>query len=202
MIQKESIAEIFDKLQSYTITIANPATPNKLDGHSTSRMVARDPNIWHHLTSSMKGALLTKITGHAWNHWQVSSTHDYKPTVRYSSVPDDPLHKDRDEVLRFVFPKSTRTFSDDSSGRDRTEQALDTSSHIVAIIHDQCSYEDSDEIIGELQFCYITGMLLGNLACMEHWAHVVKACKLLETLFPRGLFFFFFGFGVRPFLLE
>jgi hypothetical protein len=44
-------------------------------------------------------------------------------------------------------------------------------------------------------------MLLGNLACMEHWAHVVKACKLLETLFPRG-FFFFFGFGVRPFLLE
>lgn len=34
--------------------------------------------------------------------------------------------------------------------------------------------EDSDEIIGELQFCYLTGMILGNLACLEQWAHIVK----------------------------
>jgi A1 cistron-splicing factor AAR2 len=174
MIQKESIAEIFDRLQPYTITIANPATPDKLNGHATSQMVARDPNLWHHLTSSIKGALLTKITGQQWNHWQVSSTNDYKPTVRHSSVPDNSIHKDQDEVLRFVFPKSTRTFSDDSSGRDRTEQA---------IIHGECTYEDSDEIIGELQFCYITGMHLGNLACMEHWAHIVKVCTSTQCFF-------------------
>lgn len=185
MIQKEGIAEIFDKLQAYTIMIANPATPTKLDGHATSSMVARDPNIWHHLTSSMKGALLTKITGHEWNKWQVSSTHDYQPAVRYSSVPDD-SHMVRDEVLRFVFPKSTKFFSDHSTGRDRTEQALDTSAHIASIIHDNCTYEDSDEIIGELQFCYITGMLLGNLACMEHWAHIVKVCNFLKLSFPKG----------------
>jgi A1 cistron-splicing factor AAR2 len=179
MIQKEGIAEIFDKLEAYTIMIANLSKDTKFDGHATSSRVTTDPNIWRHLTSSMKGALLTKITGHAWNQWQVSSTHDCKPATSYSNVPDDTLHKGRDEVLQFVFPKSTKFFADDSTGRDRTEQALDTSAHIVSIIHNNCTYEDSDEIIGELQFCYVTGMLLGNLACMEHWAHIVKVCKIL-----------------------
>lgn len=190
MIQKQSVGEIFDKLQSYSISIANPATPTKLESHATSQMVEHDPNLWNHLTNCMKGALLTKITGEEWNQWHVSSTHDYKPTERYSRSPDEPLHKDRDEVLRFVFPKTTKTFSDDSAGRDRTEQALDTSSHIVAIIHSDCPFEDSDAIIGELQFCYITGMHLGNLACMEHWAHVVKACQSLESFFLKNQFFF------------
>jgi A1 cistron-splicing factor AAR2 len=36
----------------------------------------------------------------------------------------------------------------------------------MAIISN-CSYEDHDEIIGELQFCYVTGMILGNVACKK-----------------------------------
>jgi len=123
----------------------------------------------------MKGALLTKITGHKWNHWQVSSTHDDKSTTKLgSSVPDDPLDVTKDEVFNFVFPKEMRTFTSASIGRDRTEQAMDTSAHVMAVIVGNCTYEDSDEIIGELQFCYVTGMILGNVACMEHWAHIVK----------------------------
>jgi A1 cistron-splicing factor AAR2 len=46
---------------------------------------------------------------------------------------------------------------------------MDTSSHVKAVISGICTYEDSDEIIGEIQFCYLTGMLIGNAACMEHW---------------------------------
>jgi A1 cistron-splicing factor AAR2 len=183
MIQREGIAEIFDKLQPYTIMIANPATPINVTG-PTKHMVARDSNIWRHLTSCMKGALLDKITGHNWNQWQVSSTHDYKPTVRLPGVPEDQF-KARDEVMRFVFPKSTRFFADESTGRDRTEQALDSTAHILAIIQDNCSFEDSDEIIGELQFCYLTGMHLGNIACMEHWAHIVKVCNSLGLSFLK-----------------
>jgi AAR2 protein len=57
--------------------------------------------------------------------------------------------------------------------QDRTEQAMDTSSHIKAIISGICTYEDSDEIIGEIQFCYLTGMLIGNAACMEHWVRAL-----------------------------
>jgi hypothetical protein len=63
---------------------------------------------WRQLTSCMKGALLTKITGHEWNHWQVSSTHDVKPAD---------ISTRTDEVLGFIFPKADRTFSMSSRGR-------------------------------------------------------------------------------------
>jgi A1 cistron-splicing factor AAR2 len=174
-IQKNSLPEFFDRLQPYTIHNPTTSRTQSNSGNSgTSHLATKDSNMWHHLTSSMKGALLSKITGREWNHWRVSSTDDYKPAVRYSPDPDDPLDYLKDQVLNFVFPKSVRTFSDHSFGRDRTEQALDTSSHIAAIISGNCTYEDFDEIIGEMQFCYATGMILGNFACMEHWAHIVK----------------------------
>jgi A1 cistron-splicing factor AAR2 len=175
-IQKDGLPEIFDKLQAYNTSSSSLATQAGSAVNTTfSNSLTKDPNIWHHLTSSMKGALLSKITGHEWNHWQVSSTHDYKPAAKLaSSVPDDPLDFGMDEVLNFVFPKALRTFTSASIGRDRTEQAMDTSAHIMAVITGSCTYEDSDEIIGELQFCYVTGMILGNVACMEHWAHIVK----------------------------
>jgi hypothetical protein len=54
---------------------------------------------------------------------------------------------------------------------------MDTSSHIKAIISGSCTYEDSDEIIGEIQFCYLTGMLIGNAACMEHWVRFILTAR-------------------------
>lgn len=173
-IQKACIPEILDKLQDYTI--ASPAaleSDKALSLSNTKQLYAKDSNIWTHLTSCMKGALLTKITEHPWNHWHVSSSDDYKPPAS-SNLPEDPLGFRDEDVLRFVFPRSTRTFDEGSLGRDRTEQAMDTSSHIKSVIATYCTFEDHDEIIGEMQFCYITGMVLGNLACMEQWGHIVK----------------------------
>lgn len=184
MFQKEAIGEIFDKLQDYTSMIPNQPTPKQVVC-PTSSLAAKEPNIWRHLTSCIKGAYLTKVTGHQWNQWQVSSSSDFKPDRPTSNYPDDPsTPKILDEVLRFIFPKTAIFWSREKLGRDRTEQALDSSSHVLSIIHDKCTYEDSDEIVGELQFCYLTGMLLGNLACMEHWAHMVKVCDISEVLSP------------------
>ncbi|RDW70273.1 hypothetical protein BP5796_08670 [Coleophoma crateriformis] len=126
-------------------------------------------NLWTRLTNCVKGALLSKITGKEWNHWQVSSSHDYKLT-NPTAVAEMSIH----QVLNFVFPESSRTFSSTSIGRERTEQAMDTSAHVAAVIQGLCTYEDPDEIVGELQFCYVTGMSLGNAACMEHWGHMVR----------------------------
>lgn len=174
-IQKGCVPEILDKLQEYSVS--NPTNSNSgstsLDLSNVKLLYAKNSNIWTHLTSSMKGALLTKITGQQWNHWQVSSSDDYKQP-REPNLPDDPMDFRNEEVLRFVFPRSTRTFSDEVLGRDRTEQAMDTTSHIKSIITTHCTFEDQDEIIGEMQFCYITGMMLGNLACMEQWGYIVK----------------------------
>lgn len=80
----------------------------------------------------------------------------------------------KDQVLSFVFPKDTKTFTTKSRGRERTEQATDTSAHVSGVIASCGQYSDSDDVIGELQFCFLTGMILGNVACQEHWAHVVR----------------------------
>ncbi|TVY84791.1 hypothetical protein LSUE1_G001022 [Lachnellula suecica] len=166
-IQKGELPELLPKMQSYAAPVNS--------GNTSA--VAKDPEIWPQLTSCMKGKLLTKITGQEWNHWQVSSFHDYSsqpkgPNLRREA--DITIGNYKDDVLKFMFPKSSRTFTDESRGRTRTEQALDSTSYVEDIISDKCSFQDSDEIIGEIQFCYLTGMLLGNVACMEHWAHVVK----------------------------
>jgi A1 cistron-splicing factor AAR2 len=66
---------------------------------------------------------------------------------------------------------------------------MDTSFHIKAII-DRCTYKDSDEVIGEFQFCYVTGMLLGNLACMEHWGYVIRVLfKAYSLAVEQPVFF-------------
>jgi A1 cistron-splicing factor AAR2 len=173
-IQKEHLPEIFETLKAYSIGNGGQAIPPNQAVHGKSLLYAKDCNIWHYLTSCMKGALLSRITGYEWNKWQVSSNHDCKPPVTESHRTEESLEYRKDEVLDFVFPKVNRTFSESTFGRERTEQAMDTSAHVMGIVTRHCSYEDSDEIIGELQFCYITGMTLGNAACQEQWANIVK----------------------------
>ncbi|TGO50143.1 hypothetical protein BOTNAR_0404g00060 [Botryotinia narcissicola] len=186
-IQKASVSEIVDKLEPY---LSAPSTPGPVSSISTSSTPVGSPSSpitahsiddtdkWRRLTFCIKHPYLKRVTGGNWNSWKVSSSHDIKTTeLQASSAPRDVkggiTNFDGDEFLDFVFPRSARTFSESSSGRERTEQAIDSSSYIVEAIG-RCTYEDSDEIIGELQFCYITGMILGNLACMEQWGIIVR----------------------------
>ena len=100
-IQRKGLPEFENRLQSYDLSASRGSEGQKID-HSTAATE------WQHLTSCMKGALLNKITGHEWNHWQVSSTHDVKPAD---------ISARTDEVLDFIFPKADRTFSMSSRGR-------------------------------------------------------------------------------------
>jgi hypothetical protein len=100
-IQTKSLPEFEDKLQPYNLS-SSRGSDNPAVDHATAA------NEWQQLTSCMKGALLTRITGQKWNHWQVSSTHDVKPADMATSS---------DEVLEFIFPKADRTFSITSTGR-------------------------------------------------------------------------------------
>lgn len=44
---------------------------------------------------------------------------------------------------------------------------MDASAYILSIMED--TDETGDVIVGELQFAYLTGMLVGNIRCMEQW---------------------------------
>lgn len=69
--------------------------------------------------------------------------------------------------LSFVINRDDRTFSADVIGVERTQQALDPSDYLLGIISE--NNHDSDILVGELQFSYLTGMLVGNLRSQEQW---------------------------------
>ncbi|KAF7957477.1 hypothetical protein EAE96_003055 [Botrytis aclada] len=202
-IQKASVPEIVNKLEPY---LSAPSTPNPVPSNSKSSTPVGSPSSpitadsiddtdkWRRLTFCIKHPYLKRVTGGKWNRWKVSSSHDIKTTDLQASgaprnVKGGRTNFDGDEFLNFVFPRSVRTFSESSSGRERTEQAIDTSSYIVKAIG-RCTYEDSDEIIGELQFCYITGMVLGNFACMEQWGIIViKLFRAYRLSMDQPVFF-------------
>lgn len=197
-IQKQNVPMIFDRLLPYTGDLS-PNIQASSKGPS-----AKDPNMWQQLTFAITGVLLSRVTNRGWNEWQVSSTDEYRP-ISYQPLGgrDDARlraagdHRSRleylnskDQVLSFIFPQNTSTFSKEAIGRERTEQAMDTSAHILNVISENCTYGDPDEVIGELQFCFLTGMLLGNIACMEQWTHVTKIIfKAFDLSVTRPIFF-------------
>ncbi|TVY16303.1 hypothetical protein LARI1_G005425 [Lachnellula arida] len=176
-IQKAELPEFIHKMQPYKATTSALLDQTSSIVSTSPTTTTKDPNIWLQMTSCIKGALLSKVTGQQWNHWQISSYHDCSPKGHRSKSSRDAditIDNYKDEILNFVFPEDTKMFSDESRGRERTQQALDSTSYVEDIINEKCTYQDSDEIIGEVQFCYLSGMLLGNIACIEQWAHVVK----------------------------
>lgn len=201
-IQKDNVPSIFNKLMPYDVRaaraqgisqpkIGSATNPDFVDSHTT----------WQNLTSAIKGAMLSRITGCKWNEWKISSMDDCKST---SSIANDRTTHTRmdlasnrtnaitgtDHGLTFVFSPGSRTFSNTAVGRARSEQAMDTTSHIRTLVAERCTFEDQEEVIGELQFCYLTGMLLGNISCMEQWAHVVKLLfKAFQLAAEEPLFF-------------
>lgn len=201
-IQKDNVPLVFDKLMPYNIRaasaqeitqpkIGSATNPDHVDSHAT----------WQNLTSAIKGEMLSRITGREWNEWKVSSMDDCKPTT---SIVDDPRAHTRihlasnrangvtgiDHGLTFIFSPGSRTFSSTAVGRARSEQAMDTTSYIRTLVADRCTLGGQDEVIGELQFCYLTGMLLGNIRCMEQWAYIVKLLfKAFRLAAEEPLFF-------------
>ncbi|KAL3425587.1 AAR2 protein [Phlyctema vagabunda] len=167
-IQTDDVPKNFDKLHPYSV--------DRLHGGEDAGAVQSytDPSIWPRLTGYIKGSFLQKVTGKEWNNWQFSSNDDYKNNSKQDDTLEIAPDYRRNEVLSFVFPKENRSFSLDTIGRERTEDAMDTSNYVMRTISTLCTFGDEDELVGEMQFCYITGMCLGNAACLEHWAHIVK----------------------------
>lgn len=189
-IQKDNLPHMFERLIPYPAgsTIAGTSkqtTSSEIEHPPTKDAGIRNPKMWSRLTFAIKGAMLTRLTGCPWNKWWVSSTHEGKVMEwkaadgQSSTVPSLIDHRaeqiiGKDLVLTFIFPCTGVVYSKGVVGRPRSEQALDSSEYIMAVINDRCTYQDPDDVIGELQFTYITGVLLGNIACQEQWAQIVK----------------------------
>ncbi|CAK7568185.1 MAG: hypothetical protein SEPTF4163_006168 [Sporothrix epigloea] len=67
------------------------------------------------------------------------------------------------------------TITRDSSDHDHDHDGFaDTTERIAALLEQQASPGLCDkDLIGELQFAFLTGTLLSNLSCLEQWWHLV-----------------------------
>lgn len=182
--QKDNIQLTYSTLLPYNIRAAqgpeSRASPPEAYGD--------DPKTWQDLTSFIKGPMLSRVTGGTWNDWKVTSMDERKPT---DAKPTDSQHQTamgiipktvgaidatiaEEKKLGFIFPAGSKTYSETVVGRARSEQAMDSSSHVRGIIAENCTADGPDDVLGELQFCYLTGVLLSNICCMEQWGHMIK----------------------------
>ncbi|KFY27373.1 hypothetical protein V493_03538 [Pseudogymnoascus sp. VKM F-4281 (FW-2241)] len=174
--QKDNIQSTYSTLLPYNIRAAQAPELSKSKATSMETL-GDDPKTWQDLTSAIKGPMLSRVTGGNWNEWKVTSMDERKPT---DTEPVDIVPETVDAAiaeekkLGFIFPAGSKTYSETVVGRARSEQAMDSSSHVRGVIADNCTSEGPDDVLGELQFCYLTGVLLCNICCMEQWGHVVK----------------------------
>ncbi|KAH8594714.1 AAR2 protein-domain-containing protein [Bisporella sp. PMI_857] len=160
-IQKDGIEEIFDDLKAFPSDTILEKTP------STPVLASRSSSIWFHMTSSINYPMLCKILPSDRKGCLVST-----PDEAYKF---DTLKGCHDGTFRFQLERTPNTFSRSAVGRARTEQALDTTAYIRSFIQTNfASSQQAEDIIGEFQFCFITGLHLGNADCMDHWSYILK----------------------------
>jgi A1 cistron-splicing factor AAR2 len=180
--QKQNLPAIYNKLLPYSTKAVNK--PEQGTGNTQSHS-HHGLKTWNSLTLAITGPLLTRITGQAGNAWQVSSNDEGKqfsrtaskspPAIENTGTPTfDESIMNNERFLDFLFPRGSRIYSEQVTGRMRTEQAMDSTAFIEGVIKNHSSGGDFDQIIGELQFCYITGIVLGNITLMEQWGHEIK----------------------------
>lgn len=132
-IQKQDVSRIAHKLEIYDDKSRElPSVPG-----SPGIQPSDTSNLWTRMTNSMKGAMLDRITGGKWNQWRIASTHDsVRPSAaEMAKIGEMPfIVGAEDYVLNFIFPRAdTKTYRTDVVGRERTEQAMDTSVHVMAV---------------------------------------------------------------------
>ncbi|OBU01234.1 hypothetical protein VE01_00965 [Pseudogymnoascus verrucosus] len=184
--QKDNIHSSYGTLLPYDVRAAQTPELSKSRGNPAEAH-GDDPRTWQDLTFAIKGPMLSRVIGGTWNNWKVTSMDEPKST---DTKPADNQHQmamgivpapnpvdvaiAEEKKLGFIFPAGSKTYSETAIGRARSEQAMDSSSHVRGVIAESCTSDGPNDVLGELQFCYLTGVLLSNLCCMEQWGHVVK----------------------------
>ncbi|KAK3076890.1 hypothetical protein LTS18_011725, partial [Coniosporium uncinatum] len=141
---------------------------------------------WPLLTSHITPHLLTRICGPTPNHWALTSASSAKRDMDdipglTASEASGVLGTERELVFLPVDLK--RTWREGATGRERTEGAQDRSWALNDLIARYCGDGDDgggggeNEVLGEMQFCFLMVLTLNNYSCLEQWK------RILELLF-------------------
>ncbi|KAI0022024.1 hypothetical protein F4780DRAFT_778039 [Xylariomycetidae sp. FL0641] len=171
-IQKENLEKTFESLAPYQLEAAPPKKPKGDTEDNDTEAVAPSldtDTVWYQLTFAIYPALLNRITGQAQKTWPVTTTDRVvgEPTL----AEEARLYAKGASQLHFTFPMDAHLVNPAAEGAERTRQALDPTSWILDKLEGSMDDEvrSADDLIGELQFAFLTGAHLGNFSCLEQW---------------------------------
>ncbi|PSR83742.1 AAR2 protein-domain-containing protein [Coniella lustricola] len=152
-----------------------------------------ESHLWTRLTSGISETLLARVTAKSGvSEWLVDTvdcaagdtSFPQKPTQTYQTLAGN-------GELNFLFPDSdidlyaTNTAAADAAKNDKDYPFIcppqaaplsslpDTSQSILRLVDTPGTGIATTDLVGEMQFTFLTGLHLSNLACIEQWWHLV-----------------------------
>jgi A1 cistron-splicing factor AAR2 len=173
---RANIGEVWEKgLTPYRQSSASEGEAQDLSGD------------WLQLTSYISASLLRRITqgdSESLHLTSASSAAQDLDDIPGLSSPESKTHPEKE--LRFLPIDLKRTWRADATGRERTDAAQDSSWALSSLMA-EFGNKDGDEIIGELQFCFLMLLTLNNWSCLEQWKRIltlVFTCKIAVATHP------------------
>ncbi|KAI0014051.1 hypothetical protein F4779DRAFT_624806 [Xylariaceae sp. FL0662B] len=188
--QKEKLEQIFDDLMPYQYRSAPSGVASPVQTREAEPLPSflSDATIWFQLTFAIHAGLLNRLTGKTQRSWPVTT---FDRVAGEASIAQEAQLYADETRLRFMFPMDAQLINPAAAGEERTRQALDPTAWVLDKTEGSAGDEDSrpDDLVGEIQFAFLTGMHLGNFSCLEQWwflvDRVVFRCYGLATARPR-----------------
>ncbi|KAF2145077.1 uncharacterized protein K452DRAFT_284462 [Aplosporella prunicola CBS 121167] len=180
-VQETNEAEILKWRGNLSSIWREGLTPYRQSASKDKDEIQEEMHDWVALTDSITSAMLTRITGSAPDHWSLTSASsaardmDDIPGISAEQSAFQP-----EKELRFLPIDLKQTWREGATGRERTHAAQDRTWALGDLIERHCADGDADEILGELQFCFLMVLTLNNNSCLEQWKRLLSlllTCK-------------------------
>ncbi|KAF2761361.1 hypothetical protein EJ05DRAFT_261475 [Pseudovirgaria hyperparasitica] len=157
-------------------------------GQGVAAQTFDDGADWRLLTSHVTSALLTRVTGAG--AADDADDADSEQAWSWSLTTGSSAAQDVDEIpgltsseaaataatgreLRFLPINLRQTWREGATGRERTDAAQDRTWALNELVERNCHGKDGYEVLGEMQFCFVMVLTLGNYSCLEQWKRVL-----------------------------
>ncbi|PNP40981.1 hypothetical protein TGAMA5MH_06848 [Trichoderma gamsii] len=187
-IQVDNLESFHDKLVPYHDPSSVNSDPMKMES-SVDQDSKEKLRMWKQLTTNVTERVLNRVTGQRANSWHVDTTDRVKGAVLLAAEMELERrlsnHLLQSRELNFSFPQSSKTYTAEALGADRTLAATDATPYMEFIMTALGKELTDDDVVGELQFAFIVGVHLGNDACIQQWWHMVVKLILKAYLLPE-----------------
>ncbi|TWU72356.1 hypothetical protein ED733_002919 [Metarhizium rileyi] len=155
------------------VPYSDPSQVGQGRGLLSMYQIERNRRIWQQLTTHINAAELNRITGPQVGGWIVHTLDRAQGVSQFSAEVElaraVPNHNLQQRELHFVIDRTTRLFSIESLGPQRTREAIDPFTYLVTKLEDAQNHLTFEDLVAEFQFSFVTGIHLGNDACVEQW---------------------------------